>query len=187
LWFKLSDESRFYSSITNLPKDSIQFIKLYNKEVVAIDLPNCQPLLLNTIIDHKQFREDCCRGIFYDELKKIFTLGGKNLSRNKVKVLCYRYIFFNDKPLKSGQLFNILEEKYPNLLNLINNEKNQGCLAKRLQRIESDLFVDCLGQIKMSKLLRHDEVLVHLENKDKILDSLRRRLLIKYKIKFNNK
>jgi len=181
LWFKLSNEGRFYSSITNLPKVSIPFIKLYNREVVSIDLKNCQPLLLNTIIDHKDFREDCSNGQFYDELLSVFSLGRENTTREMMKLLCYKYIFFGSNPLKSGKLFEALEVKYPGLISKINNIKEEYCLAKRLQQIESDIFVDYIGKIQISKLLRHDEVLVHIENVDRIKDSLRRRLSNKIK------
>jgi hypothetical protein len=48
LWFKISNEGRFYSSISNLPTHSINFIKIDNTKCDRIDIKNCQPLLLST-------------------------------------------------------------------------------------------------------------------------------------------
>jgi hypothetical protein len=179
LWFKLSDEGRFYSSISNLPKTSVNFIKLYNEKTISVDIANCQPLLLSTMIDNDEYKNDCLNGVFYDELER--TLSGESstsqINRQKVKLMCYKYIFFGSNTLSSGLLYSAMEKKYKGVINQINNIKMDKCLAKTLQQIESDIFVNKIGKIKIPKLLRHDEVIVSLSNLERIKEYLRKEFL----------
>jgi hypothetical protein len=184
IWFKISDEGRLYSTISNLPKGSIPFLLLGGEKVVSIDLKNCQPLLLNILLDHKGFKHDCELGIFYDKLADKLSS-----SRSYAKLLCYRWIFFGSTKLQSGRLYSIIEDLYPGLMIKINYLKEQGCLSRQLQRIESNIFVKGLGSLKMNKVLRHDEVLVYKSNEDKIVKAIEQELIklnIKIKYKINN-
>jgi hypothetical protein len=169
IWFKLSDEGRFYSSISNLPFGSIPFLKLYGYDTVGLDVRNCQPLLLSILLNNEKYSSDTQNGIFYKEMAKEL---GK--SENEFKVLSFQYIFFNPKPLKSGKLYNAMEKRYKGIMDQINNIKKEGCLAKKLQTIESDIFVKGLGPLNMFKLIRHDEVIVTLNNKDTMSKYLRK-------------
>lgn len=171
LWFKVSDEGRFYSSISNLPKSSVNFIRLYNEKTISVDISNCQPLLLSTMIENENYKNDCVNGIFYEELMKNLPGG---LSRNEVKVMCYKYIFFGKNKLKSGKLYSAMNSKYNGVIEEINKIKEESCLAKKLQKIESDIFVNNIGKIKIHKLLRHDEVVVSLSNELRIKEYLRK-------------
>jgi len=175
IWFKLSNEGRFYSSISNLPSKSIDFIKLYGFETTRIDIKNCQPLLLSSKINNDDFKRDCELGLFYDNIGT--TLFGESVStqtRTKIKLMCYKFILFGSKPLKSGKLYDAMEKLYGDTIHQINNIKNDDCLAKQLQKIESDIFVKGIGAIKMFKLLRHDEVIVTIKDSDKVKDYLRK-------------
>ena len=171
IWFKISNEGRFYSSISNLPKSAVQFIKLYNEKTIAIDITNCQPLLLSTMINNQKYKQDCVDGIFYDVLERTLS-DESSTSRNEVKLLCYKYIFFGSKTLSSGKLYSAMEKEYKGVITQINNIKQDKCLAKTLQEIESDIFVNKIGKIRIPKLLRHDEVIVSLSNQERIKDYL---------------
>ena len=174
LWFKVSDEGRFYSSISNLPKGSIHFLKMNYQSVVSIDLKNCQPLLLSSIIYHPKFKVDCEFGRFYDVLVEQNHLGGgfSNLSRGVVKQMFYRFLFFGDNQLKSGKFYDLVEQSYPGLINIVNEIKSSTKLYSKLQRLESNLFVDRLGHLPIKKLIRHDEILVADEHKDLVVKCL---------------
>lgn len=169
IWFKLSDEGRFYSSISNLPSGSIQFLKLYGCSTISLDIKNCQPLLLSTIINNKQFSYDTQGGLFYDKMATEL-----NIKKDEFKVLSYKYIFFGSKQLKSGKIYDCMEKLYKGIMVEINNVKGEGCLAKRLQKIESDIFVKSIGKVKMHKCLRHDEVIVMVDNKNLMVKCLRK-------------
>jgi hypothetical protein len=169
IWFKLSNEGRFYSSISNLPSNSIDFIKLYGFETARVDIKNCQPLLLSSMISNEEFKKDCESGVFYDRIRT--ALSGESasfLNRAEVKLMCYKFIFFGSKPLKSGRLYNAMEKVYKGATSEINSIKQDKCLAKELQKKESDIFVKKIGKIKLFKLLRHDEVIVTVNDEDKI-------------------
>lgn len=165
LWFKLSNEGRFYNSISNLPDRAVDFITLDGYDCTRIDIANMQPLLLSSLVNNKQYTLDCEDGLFYDklliELKKVSS---KKLDRSTVKIMCYKHIFFGSKPLKSGDLYDSIEKLYKGLVRQINVIKEEGCLAKRLQTLESDIFVKKIGSSKVRKFLRHDEVVIR--NKD---------------------
>jgi hypothetical protein len=59
-----------------------------------------------------------------------------------------------------------MEKRYKGIMSEINDIKKEGCLAKKLQRLESNIFVKGLGPLNMFKLIRHDEVIVMLKDKD---------------------
>lgn len=169
-WFKLSNEGRFYSSISNLPyividgftkgcKYSVDggFIRLYGEKVESIDISNCQPLLLTTLIPlHNQYKKDVEDGIFYDKVANVL-----GIKRNVFKMLSYRFIFFNNNPLNTGKIKSAMDNLYPGLINDINNLKVNMEISKELQVIESNIFVKVIGKLPAHKLLRHDQVLFH--------------------------
>jgi hypothetical protein len=169
IWFKLSDEGRFYSSISNLPSGAIPFVKLYGCDTISLDVRNCQPLLLSILLNNEQYSNDTQNGLFYKNIA-----GDLGKGENEFKVLSFQYIFFNPKQLKSGQIYNAMENRYKDIMSEINNIKEEGCLAKTLQRLESDIFVKGLGPLSMFKLLRHDEVIVMLNDKENISRYLRK-------------
>jgi hypothetical protein len=186
IWFKLSNEGRFYSSISNLPSKSIDFIKLYGFETSRIDIKNCQPLLLSSMIDNDTFKQDCELGVFYDKIgTALFGESASYSNRDKVKLMCYKFILFGSKPLKSGKLYNAMEKLYGDTISQINHIKEDNCLAKELQKKESKIFVENIGKLKMFKLLRHDEVIVTKVHEEIIKEYLRKEFnKLKLKIVF---
>lgn len=162
LWFKLSNEGRFYSSISNLPYNAVDFIKLYGNDTIEIDIKNSQPLLLGLLLNNDKYMKDVINGVFYDVMAN--ELG---IERNEFKPLCYKYILFSSKPLKSGKIYNAIKKVYGTIIDDINAIKENECLAKKLQKMESDIFVKNIGKLKISKLLRHDQVVV--KNQDELI------------------
>lgn len=160
IWFAIPDNTgRFYTSLTSLTNTAKPFFRLKGRPVVEIDINNCQPLLLSTIVDHPKYKRDCENGVFYDKLAKEL-----NMERKDVKVPAFKYIFFNDKELKSGMLYESMEKIYPGLISQINNIKTNSKLAIQLQKIEADIFVNHLALIGMDNILRHDSIFVYEEN-----------------------
>lgn len=161
LWFKISDEGRFYSSLTNLPSECIKFLRLKGKEVVELDAKNCQPLLLASLINDLAYKNDVENGIFYDKMAE--SLGWERL---KFKIYSYKHLFFSNNILKSGEIYNTLNDHYPGLVEQINNLKKEIKLALKLQQLESNIFVENIGKLPYCKITRHDSVLVFKENYD---------------------
>jgi hypothetical protein len=172
LWFKLSNEGRFYSSISNLPNGSVNFIKLWGYDTCALDIRNCQPLLLSTMVSSKEYKEDCSNGLFYKKMAE--DLG---INEKEFKVQSYKYIFFGSNQLKSGSIYNSMEKLYGGLVSQINTIKREGgdnFLSKKLQEMESKIFVKAIGKLNIKKLLRHDEVLVMVKDKELMERHLRK-------------
>lgn len=184
LWFKVSDEGRFYSSLTNLNKTALPFLKFYKRNIVEIDAKNCQPLLLSSLIEHDEYKKDVEAGIFYDKCAKKM-----NKSRNDFKNLSYKYIFFSNSILCSGKIFNTLNELYPGLIEQINKLRlKYKNLARELQRLESEIFVNNISKAYFKMILRHDAVLIFEEDYEiigrKIIEEFKKlKLDVKLKIK----
>lgn len=159
IWFKLSNEGRLYSTVTNLPFTSLPFFKMYRRELKDIDIKNSQPLLMSLLVNDNKYKKDVEAGIFYDKVAK--QLG---IDRNDFKVLSYRYIFFGKKPINSGKVYDAMEIVYPALMSQINKLKENISLAHKLQEMEADIFVNKLGKLPIKMLLRHDQVMVHNED-----------------------
>lgn len=155
IWFKISDEGRFYSSISNLPYTAVDFILLYGNKTSEIDIKNSQPLLLSLLVDNKTYSEDVRLGIFYKKVADDLKIKDKEF-----KILSFKYIFFNPKPLKSGKVYDSMKKLYGSLIDDINIIKEDGRLSHRLQKMESDIFVKKIGKLKMNKLIRHDQVII---------------------------
>jgi hypothetical protein len=159
LWFKVSGEGRFYNTLTNLSYTSIDFLKLKRRNIVEIDVKNCQPSILSLLIENDKYKKDVEAGVFYnrmaDELGK---------TRNEFKVLSYKYIFFSKRQLKSGPIFEALEKLYPDFIEEMNKLRKIKNVSNELQKIESSIFVDIISHLDYKMMLRHDAVFVYEED-----------------------
>ena len=171
LWFKVSDEGRLYSSISNLPYTSVPYIKLYMNDTCDIDIKNCQPLLLSKLLNNckgaKEYKRDVENGIFYDRVAH-----DMGIERLKFKALSYKLIFFNDKPLLGGKVYESMIKLYGDVIYKINELKKDGKLSLTLQKMESEIIVDGIGKLNIPKLLRHDQVICLKDNKKTIEQEL---------------
>ncbi|GGE27292.1 hypothetical protein [Psychroflexus planctonicus] len=168
LWFKISDEGRFYSSLTNMSYTTLQFTKLGGKEIREVDVKNCQPLFLSSLIDNPSYRKDVEDGVFYDVMAREL---GK--TRNQFKVLSYQFIFFSNRNLSSGKIYDSLNKLYPNFVNQINELRKEIHISKKLQQLESKILVDKIGTLDFEMMLRHDAVFVHDEDYEIVCNHVR--------------
>jgi hypothetical protein len=159
IWFKVSDEGRFYNSTTNLSYTAIPHITLKRRKVKEIDVVNCQPLLLCGLIKNKIYKKDVEDGIFYEKMANEL---GK--TRNEFKILSYKYIFFSNKELKSGAIYDALNKLYPNFIKELNELRKEISISRELQKIESSIFVDKISNYDYKMILRHDAVFVYEED-----------------------
>lgn len=171
LWFKVSNEGRFYSSISNLSYTAISFMRFNYQSPVDIDIKNCQPLLLASLLGEcnglLQYKRDVEEGIFYEKMAN--ELG---IDRNKFKMLSYRLIFFNSKPLLSGKVYSSMVKLYGDVIHEINKLNSDGRLSHKLQELESKIIVDGIGKLNIPKLLRHDQVICLKEHKELVVKEL---------------
>jgi hypothetical protein len=163
IWFKISNEGRFYNSTTNLSYTALPFIRLKRRKVKELDVANCQPLILSNIIKNDKYKKDCELGIFYDNLSKKL-----NIERNECKMLSYKYIFFSNKQLKSGKIYDAMKELYGDVIEQINDIRKDKEISKEMQKIESSIFVDKIANLDFIMMLRHDAVYVYEEDYDLI-------------------
>lgn len=171
LWFKVSNEGRFYSSISNLSYTAISFMRFNYQSPVDIDIKNCQPLLLASLLGEcnglLQYKRDVEEGVFYEKMAN--ELG---IDRNKFKMLSYRLIFFNSKPLLSGKVYSSMVKLYGGVIHEINKLNSDGRLSHKLQELESKIIVDGIGKLNIPKLLRHDQVICLKEHKELVVKEL---------------
>jgi hypothetical protein len=138
---------------------ALPFIKLKGKKVIEIDVKNCQPLLLATIINNVKYKKNVEEGVFYDNMAKKL-----NMKRDKFKVLSYKFIFFSNKKLNSGKIYNALNNLYPGFIAEINKLREKINISRELQKLESQIMVDAIGNMDCKMMLRHDAVFVYKED-----------------------
>jgi len=163
LWFGVSPQGRFYSSITSLPSIITPFIRLSGKEVVSIDISNFHPLIISSFIKSKEFRNDVENGVFYKKLGMIMF--GENteaaIQKAKLEVMLR---FFSLHQLKSGNFVDAMNFLYPNFIAQLNAIKATDKVAHITHTIESEIMVRGVGSLNINKLLKHDEVMVYKEH-----------------------
>lgn len=173
IWVKLSDQGRFYSSISNLPYTATPFLMIDGMKTRDIDISNSQPLLLTVLLKgHIEYKKDVEEGIFYE---KVGASIGK--TRKEFKIMAFKNIFFSKNPLKTGMTREAMASIYPGLIEDINKIKEDTILSHKLQELESDIFVKRIGKIKIKKLLRHDQVIVVESN----YELIKKFLILEYK------
>lgn len=165
IWVAEFSTGRFASSVSNMSFTATKFFQMDRSNLVDIDIKNSQPLLLAKLIDCPNYKKDVEDGVFYENMakelckqkKEVYTLA----HRGMFKTNCYRYLLFNNAKLGNfGNTAKAMNKLYPGALDQINNLKENGTLAGKLQRLEADIFVDFIGAIEIKKLLRHDQVLI---------------------------
>ncbi len=168
LWFKVTPEGRFYTSLINLSSTAIPYLLLNKRHLRSIDISNSQPLLLASLISNEQYKADCGNGIFYQQI-----MNKLDIDKVETKQLLYKYLFFTNKPLQGGKLYKVLDCLYPGLVEQINAIKAVKSLAHLLQEMEANIIVEGAGRLDFPKLLRHDQVLMFEENYNDVVDYLK--------------
>lgn len=182
LWFGISEQGRFYSSIASLPQITTKFIRIDNQPVESIDIPNCQPLLLSSIIDSKDYKSDVENGLFYERVGKIMYGKWDDDIKQKVK-LQVMFRFFNQDQLKTGDFTNAINFLYPGFIKQLNLLKETNKIAHLTHKMESIIMVDGVGSLNMNKILKHDEVLVYKENVVKVKRYIESKILNIFSVK----
>lgn len=176
-FFSVSQTGRHYTSIANLPSLAVPYLSLHNQQTSEIDAANCQPLLLNLIIDHPKYKTACENGTFYTTMA---TQMG--ITREQFKLLSFGKIFFNNK-LITGTLAEKLDQVYPGLVEQINIYKfkskkaakkagEEHTLWFKLQSLESKIFLNVTKQQLQPVVTRHDSILCHSNILKKISQEL---------------
>lgn len=163
-WFHVDECGRFYSNFTSLPSYCRNFVTLDGEELHEIDIRNCHPLLLNCLINHPQFKEDCESGVIYEKLS---TQSGWDREWMKIQFLT---LLNNPKTPKSGILSKTLDEVYPGLKMEISNIKP---LHEKLTELEVNMFLKPLMNSSIDFLSCHDSVYVKKSNIEDVKNIIR--------------
>jgi hypothetical protein len=173
---------RFFSNITNLPRDLRPYLRIDCEKTVEIDIKTAQPLFLITLYDlteiehHNElsrFKWVLFHNDFYTYLAK--SAGLPINDRQKLKEAVYVQIFFDklrDYGQRDGKLFTAFRKEFPILCKLIEKvktpEHNQ--LAIRLQGIEAKIMIHGVAKELMSLGIPfatvHDSVIVKEQDAD---------------------
>lgn len=170
-FFSVSSTGRIYSSIANLPTVMLPFLKLNGESVVELDAVNSQPLLLASMINHPQFKDDVEAGLFYEKMAE--SMG---ISRQEFKMKSYRWIFFSNNQIGSVWKKN-LESVYPGLADMINSIKAEQPLWFALQSAEANIWIKVAQQQLFPVLTRHDSMVIKAEN----LETVKKQIIKEYK------
>lgn len=167
--------NRLDTNFTNMPNFMLDIIKEDNN-LISLDLANSQLSILAYILENSnikdkedflRFKKDCYSGEIYDKVSEIL-----NISRKESKVGFFEVLF--GKVGTEYRFKNLLKELYPNVIEWTDKYKKENtykCLAKLLQKKESEMFIDNIYENLLKKdilvLTKHDSVIVR--EKDEVL------------------
>ena len=174
---------RLFTNITLLAKDLRSRLTIDGEPTAEIDLGNSQPYLIASRfkpgtpeIDH--LHEVVSNGQFYETLNEV--LDQPYQDRGKLKVDCYRKIFFNNQAGDNHPLCQAMWKLWPTVAGEIElwRETPRRTLACNLQRQESSLILEqCVPQIQKEFgcpiATVHDSFVVPCSKCDAIRDLLR--------------
>ena len=145
---------RLFTNITQLPKDLRRLLTVDGEPTIEIDLSNSQPFLLacsfpagTREMDH--FRDVASNGRFYETLND--ALEQPYTDRKKLKIDCYRKIFFRTHYVDNHPLCTAMSKLWPTVFATVESWRRipTRTLACDLQKKESDLiFGDCVTRIQ---------------------------------------
>lgn len=142
---------RFHTLFSRLPSILYKYLSIGGKQLVEIDVKNCQFLLFSLLWNDgsessKKFREITEKGLFYEELlphaKKIFS--DKKVDRNFVKKeismsVLFKEIVDNEFCKKS----EVLELAFPGIMNFLNtnyryeNKEDLKSIKSNIKKMEN--------------------------------------------------
>ncbi|MEY8860920.1 hypothetical protein [Tenacibaculum singaporense] len=187
IYFKRSKTNgRIDTNLTNLSSDLRQFIVGY-EDMVYLDLKNAQPVLFNIILKEHlinatedlkkeidQYFKNTINGNWYEHLQELY-----NTTREESKNLWMKIAYSKNKSYKDDK--KVFKDAYPNIYKIIasHKTKDHSDLAIKLQKIESDIFIDKICRKLVEKEIIpftiHDAVIVKKEHKEitlKIMESV---------------
>ncbi|MEY8860197.1 hypothetical protein [Tenacibaculum singaporense] len=187
IYFKLNKTNgRIDTNLTNLSSDLRQFIVGY-EDMVYLDLKNAQPVLFNIILkkhlinakedlkkEINQYFEYTTKGVWYEHLQELYST-----TREESKNLWMKIAYSKNKSYRNDK--KIFKDAYPNIYKIISTykAKDHSDFAIKLQKIESDIFIDKICRKLVEKEIIpftiHDALIVKKEHKEitlKIMESV---------------
>jgi hypothetical protein len=162
--FIKTDEGRFYNPTSYQPSTIRHLLKMDGDYLIELDTKNSQPLLLGQYINNREYKDAVEKGTFYDTLKD--EIGG---TREHIKVMTMKFIFFNKSPLKSGKLYKAMKKHFGDTIDQINEIKKDQELWQLLQKDEADIFIN---ELTGDYISIHDSVLVKRSEMKHFLNKL---------------
>ncbi|MGQ3678875.1 hypothetical protein [Tenacibaculum discolor] len=178
IYFKRNKTNgRIDTNLTNLSSDLRQFIVGY-EDMVYLDLKNAQPVLFNILLkEHlinateglkkeiSKYFEYTTKGVWYEHLQELYST-----TREESKDLWMKIAYSKNKSYKNDK--KVFKDAYPNIYKIISlyKTKNHSDFAIKLQKIESDIFIDKICRKLMEKEIVpftiHDALIVEKEHKE---------------------
>ena len=130
---------RFFSNITNLPKEFRKHLRLTGVALAEVDVKTAQPYLLSTLYpertgEWRRFTDDIINHDFYE----MFAPDG--IDRDTAKKQIFTYILFGRNEIAEyGALWEPFSKRYPQMAGIIKRMKGEqpNSVALRLQELES--------------------------------------------------
>lgn len=174
------NNNRLDTNFTNMPNFMLDIIKEDNN-LISLDLANSQLSILAYILENSnikdkedflRFKKDCYSGEIYDKVSEML-----NISRKESKVGFFEVLF--GKVGTEYRFKNLLKELYPNVIEWTDKYKKENtykCLAKLLQKKESEMFIDNIYEKLLEKgilvLTKHDSVIVKEEDEELVRNEI---------------
>jgi hypothetical protein len=151
----LNTTGRVYNTLTSVPRELRQFLRINGKKFIEIDISNCQPLIFCVMLekwandngllqaaDVIKYRQLCEAGTFYKYLIKLMEENGETVNEDMFKVDFFSRVFFSSEK-REYKWRKIFAHDFPNVSQCITDFKKDGYnkLAIKLQKTESDIMI----------------------------------------------
>jgi hypothetical protein len=195
-------KSRIYNNLTNLKRESRQYIHFNGKPLMMTDISNSQILLsvaavknqysitsgrglINLPDDVKHYQKLAQAGQFYEYM---IEKAGYTGDRNKFKKQFFTDVFFSKITKWSTPIKDVFMVKFPTVYKMICQlkSKDYADFAISMQRLEASIIIDTVAK-KMIKAKRciltlHDAIVTTNEGDLILAEQLITDAMVKYKI-----
>jgi hypothetical protein len=149
---------RTHTNITTLKRSHRKQLMINGEKLTQIDIKNCQPLLLNLLVDKLinknyiknnqdvlEYRKLTEMGVFYNHCSELYKINESD--KKNIKNRLFKNVFFGRKTAKKFAKY------FPTISDAIQFYKKDDYknLARELQKIESDIFIHKICKRIMSE------------------------------------
>jgi hypothetical protein len=179
-WFFATDRKtgRVYHNVANCPKEMRAHLRLDGRELVEVDISNCQPMLLHYLYEDKtsaeavRYKKIAEEGIFYEV---VAAVAGQTRDDAKGQFLTFAFGQIHHSN-KLGRAFSTLFQELRAIMDGI-KMGNYRKMAILLQKLEAELMINTVVPILekrgMPVLTVHDSLMVFPEHAGQVQEIIK--------------
>jgi hypothetical protein len=159
---------RFHSNFTSFKH---RYLLESNKDLCALDIVACQPLILGIVVlqscdepDVHRWLEICSKDDIYLHIASLMNTD----DRKAVKASMIRCLFERKTQMENMTIFKVLLEHFPTIaafLSACKQAQGHQCVAHMCQRLEADIMIDKVtSDLRDTPLITvHDELILYVK------------------------